>query len=104
MTSPIFMLNALWFKPDGGKEKYAEYGAAVAPLLEKHGAEIGPSYRPEQALIGEWDADLFFVVKYPSKADFEAMITSPEYASIMHLREQAIDKSLLVRCGAFDWS
>ncbi len=38
MTSPIFMLNALWFKPNGGKEKYAEYGAAVAPLLEKHGA------------------------------------------------------------------
>lgn len=104
MADPIFMLNALWFKPNGGKEKYAEYGTAIAPLLKKFGAEIGPNYRPEQAVIGEWDADLFFVVRYPSKADFEAMITSPEYAKIMHLRDQAIDKSLLVRCKEFEWS
>ena len=35
---PVTMLNLLKFKADGGMEKYMEYGAAVAPLLEKvHG-------------------------------------------------------------------
>ena len=31
-SSPVVMLNLLRFKPDGGQERYAEYGAAVAPL------------------------------------------------------------------------
>lgn len=27
----VYMLNALWFKKDGGAEKYAEYAAAAGP-------------------------------------------------------------------------
>jgi hypothetical protein len=38
--APVVMLNLLAFRPEGGKERYLEYGAAVAPLLEKAG---GPS-------------------------------------------------------------
>jgi hypothetical protein len=30
---PVYMLNLLEFLPDGGAERYAEYGTAVAPLL-----------------------------------------------------------------------
>jgi hypothetical protein len=33
--SAVTMLNLLEFLPYGGRERYAEYGAAVAPLLEK---------------------------------------------------------------------
>ena len=32
------MLNLLEFLPDGGAERYAEYGEAVAPLFERPGA------------------------------------------------------------------
>ncbi len=39
------MLNLLAFKPDGGRQRYEEYGEAVAPLLEKAGGRI--------AFIGE---------------------------------------------------
>jgi hypothetical protein len=53
----VTMLNLLAFKPDGGRERYEEYGAAVAPLLEKIGGRIvfvGPSAAP---LLGDeaWD-------------------------------------------------
>lgn len=104
MSEAIFMMNVLWFKKDGGLKKYMEYGAAVAPLLEAAGAEIKENYSPEESLIGDWDPDLFFVVRYPSKAAFESMISSPEYAKIMHLREDALENSLLVRCKHFEWS
>jgi hypothetical protein len=30
--TPVTMLSLLRFKPQGGRERYAEYGAAVAPL------------------------------------------------------------------------
>jgi uncharacterized protein (DUF1330 family) len=104
MDEPIFMLNALWFKKQGGKEKYLEYAAAVAPLLETVGGEAGSNYGPEAALIGNWDPDVFFVVRYPSQAAFESMVRSSAYAEIRHLREDALENSLLIRCKSFDWS
>lgn len=103
MSEAIYMLNALWFNTDGGKEKYLAYGAAAAPLTEKAGAKIQDGlYTPEQALIGDWNPDLFFIVKYPSKEAFDTMINSPEYAEIKHLREEALEKSLLIRCNLND--
>ena len=99
MSTAIYMLNALWFKADGGKQKYLEYGAAVAPLIEQAGAALQDgTYIPEESLIGSWDPDLFFVVKYPSKEAFDSMINSPEYAKVAPLREAALAKSLLIRC------
>ena len=99
MSTAIYMLNALWFKADGGREKYLEYGAAVAPLIEQAGAEVQDGlYVPEESLIGNWDPDVFFIVKYPSKEAFDSMINSAEYAEVAPLRETALEKSLLVRC------
>ncbi len=104
MSEPVYMLNALWFKEPGGREKYMEYGAAVAPLLEAAGAAVGEMYQSQQCLIGEWDPDALFVVKYPSQAAFEAMVSSEAYAQVMHLREESLVKSVLTRCSGFDWS
>jgi uncharacterized protein (DUF1330 family) len=49
------------------------------------------------ALIGEWDPDLFFVVEWPALSVFEALPESEDYRKMMHLREEAIDKSWLIR-------
>jgi len=98
------MFNALWLKEQGGREKYMEYGAAIAPILKEVGGEVLPNYGTEQAIIGDWDPDVFFFVKYPNKAAFESMATSAAYNKIKHLREAAIKKSLLIRCKPFAWS
>ena len=94
----IFMLNVLWFKEDGGAAKYQEYMAAAGPFAAKHGATAHPAYVPEQAMIGEFDADLFFVVEWPNMAAFLALVGDPEYQKISHLRDEAISDSLLIRC------
>ena len=94
----IFMLNALWFKEDGGAEKYQEYMAAAGPFVIKHGGGGGRAFVPEQALIGEFDADLFFVVEWPNEAAFLGLIGDPGYQKISHLRGEAIEDSLLIRC------
>ena len=96
---PIYMLNALWFKKNGGAKKYREYMAAVEPIIGKLGASVKESYKPEQSLIGDWQPDLFFVVEYPSQSAFESLRTDPEYHKIMHLRGEALENSLLVRCS-----
>lgn len=93
----ISMFNALWFKEDGGAAKYAEYLQAAGPFVAKHGGSSDASYIPEQAIIGEFDADLVFMVKWPNFAAFTALIQDPGYQAISHLRDEAISDSLLIR-------
>lgn len=94
----IYMLNVLWFKPDGGEQKYAEYAAAAAPFVAKYGGRLVESYVPELALIGEWNPDALFVVEWPSWEDFAKLPEDAGYMEVAHLREEAISDSLLIKC------
>ena len=93
--APVVMLNMLAFKPDGGRERYEEYGAAVAPLLEKVGGRIVFLGEPAPPLLGEGSWDLVVLVEYPTRAAFQEMIGSPEYQAIAHLRTEALVKGEL---------
>lgn len=93
--SPVTMLNLLAFEPERGKERYMEYGAAVAPLLEKAGGRIVFAGAPAPTLIGEDGWDLVALVEYPSRRAFLEMIGSPEYRAIAHLRTEALTKGEL---------
>jgi len=94
----IFMLNVLWFKPNGGAERYEEYLRAVGPISARYGGKKLDAYVPEQALIGEMTADLVFVVEWPSASSIEAFLNDAEFQQVKQMREEAITDSLLVRC------
>ncbi|HET6997821.1 MAG TPA: DUF1330 domain-containing protein [Solirubrobacterales bacterium] len=93
--TPVVMLNLLAFKPDGGQERYLEYGAAVAPLLEQAGGRIVWAGQPAAALLGDTSWDLVALVEYPTRQAFLDMIGSPEYLAIAHLRTEALSKGEL---------
>lgn len=87
----VTMLNLLRFKPEGGRERYLEYGAAVTPLLERAGARVaflGAGMALPLIGAGSWDSVL--LVEYPSRQAFLDMIGSPEYQEIAHLRTEAL--------------
>ena len=94
----FFMLNALWFKPDGGAEKYDEYLQAAGPFVAKHGGKSEGAYVPEANIIGKFDADLVFFVEWPNQKAFTEFIADPGYQAVSHLRGEAIRDSLLIRC------
>jgi len=94
----FFMFNALWFKPDGGAEKYSEYLKAAGPFAAKHGAKRDGAYVPQANIIGKFDADLMFFVEWPTEKSFAEFLQDPGYQAIRHLREEAIRDSLLIRC------
>lgn len=97
-TSSILMFNALWFKPDGGAEKYLEYLRAASHIMQRHGGIKRTGGTPEKALIGAFDADLIFFVEWPSEAAFQAFLKDPDFSAAQKLREAAITNSLLIRC------
>jgi uncharacterized protein (DUF1330 family) len=92
---PVVMLNLLDFKPGGGRERYEEYGEAVAPLLERAGARVVYAGEGGGALIGPSKWDLVILVEYPSRHAFLEMITSPEYLAVAHLRSESLERSEL---------
>ena len=95
---PILMFNALWFKPEGGWEQYKIYMEKVKPLLEKYEGRVKDGGIPSKSVIGDFDADLIFLVEYPSWHAFIEFTQDPEYADVRPHREEAIVKSLLIRC------
>ncbi len=92
---PVTMLNLLAFAPDGGQERYAEYGAAVAPLLERAGGRVVYAGQAVPPLLGDDRWDLVALVEYPTRQAFLDMVSSPEYLAIAHLRSEALAKGEL---------
>ena len=92
---PVVMLNLLKFHPDGGAERYGEYGVAVAPLLERVGGRPIWAGNPAEGLINGEDWDLMILVEYPTRQALLDMIGSPEYQAIAHLRDEALERSRL---------
>ena len=96
--TPFLMLNALWFKPEGGAEMYRQYMKAAFPFTEKYGASAENISTPQGDLFGDFDADLVFFVRWPDKQAFLNLISDPDYRKVARLRENAITKSYLVPC------
>lgn len=92
---PVVMLNLLRFQPEGGRERYGEYGAAVTPLLERAGARVVFAGDPATVLLGERSWDLVLLVEYPTRGAFLEMIGSEEYQAIAHLRTEALTEGEL---------
>jgi uncharacterized protein (DUF1330 family) len=92
---PVVMLNLLLFEPDGGKERYMEYGAAVAPLLERVGGRILFAGEPATALLGDDSWDMVALVEYPTRQAFLDMIGSEAYQAVGHLRTEALSRGEL---------
>jgi uncharacterized protein (DUF1330 family) len=94
---PVVMLNLLRYKPDGGRERYAEYGAAAAPFLEKVGGRLLYAGDASLKLVGpdahRWDTVL--IVEYPSRQAFLDMVGDPDYFAITHIRTEALEEAVL---------
>jgi uncharacterized protein (DUF1330 family) len=99
---PVYMLNLLEFLPDGGAERYAEYGTAVAPILDGVGGRPVFAGQPAEALIGEGSWDLMVLVEYPTRQAFLDMVSSPAYQEIAHLRTEALRRSELRAMDSLD--
>jgi uncharacterized protein (DUF1330 family) len=92
---PVVMLNLLAFAPDGGAERYAEYTAAVQPLLERVGGRLIFAGMAGPPVIGDESWDVVAFVEYPSRQAFLDMISSPEYLEVTQLRTEGLRRSEL---------
>lgn len=95
----VYVLNALWFKP-GMASRYTEYLNASRPIVEAIGGAFLEPFAVSNALEGGFDPDLVFYGRYPSEEALWAMLASPEYQAVYHLREEAVERSVTSLCRA----
>jgi uncharacterized protein (DUF1330 family) len=93
LDGPVVMLNLLRFRPGGGAEDYARYGAAALPFLTKAGATVRYLGDGAATVIGPDAWDEVVLVEYPTVQAFFEMTGDPDYPS--DLRTGALADSRL---------
>ena len=89
--APFVMINLLQFGPDG-VANYQRYGKEVQPFLAAAGATVLYAGEASHVVAGDIDRpwwDAVVVVRYPSRAAFVSMATSPEYHAQAHVHRAA---------------
>ena len=96
-TGPVVMLNLLKFKPSGFGF-YAQYMAQARPILDRIGATVRYLGRGRERLLGdaadEWD--LVLLVEYPTRGVLVDMLNSDEYCALLSLRDEGLERSVLL--------
>ncbi len=97
--APVVMVNLLKFKEPDGLNSYLQYGAGVAPLLERAGATVRYGGSNPAVILGAdtkpwWDVML--IVEYPTPGAFLEMVTSAEYAAVHGHRAEALERGELI--------
>ena len=103
--APVLMVNLLKFKPEGGLERYQQYGREVAPHLERVGATVRYAGTAPAFVIGDGERpwwDTILIVEYPTPQAFIDMVTNPEYGQVHEHRVAALDRGDLIATSA--WS
>ena len=95
IDGPIFMVNLLRFRQDGGAASYARYAEEVAPMLKQVGGRVVFHAGGRATVIGDDAWDQVLVVQYPSRDKFLEMIQSERYQSIAKYRADALLDSRL---------
>ena len=94
---PVYLLNLLRFKPDGGRELYSKYLAEADKFAPRFGAELVYVGDGDALLIGDdrqrWD--LVLISRYPSRQAFADLIRGHEYQAIAHLHHDALTEAVL---------
>ena len=103
-TGPVVMVNLVRYRPrsldgDGsGEDAYLRYSRMTMPLIKARGGTALWAGTVEGAAFGDagtkWDYAV--MVRYPSRAAFLDMVTSPEYAAANVHREAGVAEHLIL--------
>jgi uncharacterized protein (DUF1330 family) len=77
------------------ERKFYEYARKVLPLLERHGGEVLGVTDAVSVIEGKRRPGLVVLHRWPSREAFDAFWTSPEYAPLRRLRQEAADSQII---------
>ena len=97
--APFVMCNLLKFAgPAGARRYWEEYAPQVTPLAEGAGGTTITKGAVRHLVIGaaphDWDG--VWLVRWPSKAHFLAMMNHPDFPATQEIRVSALERMALL--------
>jgi len=96
----MIYLTILLFVKEGKEDVFEKYESAVLPLMKDFGGEVLYRIRPEKSNYIAAQKELPFevhLVSFITKEDFEAYLKDTRRQKFMHLKEEAIKTSFIVK-------
>lgn len=96
---PFVMCNLLKFDGAAGAARYwQEYAPAITPILEAAGGVTVWKGKAEHLVIGtaphDWDS--VWLVRWPSKSHFLAMMQHPDFPASQEVRVASLSRMALI--------
>ena len=90
---PVWLVNLLKFKKDGGRESYLEYGEGMQGAFESVSGQVVLLGAGLVTIVGakEWNEILMF--EFPSIAAHLEMLRDEEFQAAVHHRAEALEDS-----------
>lgn len=95
-TGPVVMVNMLRLRDP---QAYKRYSELTMPLIKARGGTVLWAGNGEAVAFGDPKADhwdYMVLVRYPSRASFVEMLNSPEYQQANKLREQGVERHVIM--------
>ena len=80
-------------------EGYAQYRAAVPPLVAQYGGRYLVRGGALEVMEGDWQPERLVVIEFPSVEQAKAFLHAPEYTSLRATRRATTDSNLVIVQG-----
>ena len=90
---PVWLVNLLKFKKDGGRESYVKYGEGMQKAFESVGGQVVLLGEGLMTIIGAKKWDEILMVEFPSIDAFMEMQRNKEFQAAVHHRTEALEDS-----------
>ena len=94
----IYYTQLIFIKP-GCEEQFHAFENKVLPLLKQHNGQLVYRVRPDASAFIEGSQELPYeihLVTFGSKANFESYKTDPNRIAFMNLKDQSVEKIILI--------
>ena len=92
---PVVMVNLLKFKQPDGRERFNDYGAVTAPLIQKVGGQVIYAGEAGPVLAGAETWDTVILVRFDDIERFIEMVTHETYQTEARThREAALERTI----------
>jgi hypothetical protein len=95
----LYITQLIYIKP-GQEDIFHEFENVAIPIIAKYNGQLLLRVRPDDNAIIEKNIDKPYeihLIQFPSEADFKYFMKDEERAKFLHLKEQSIQTSLLIK-------
>lgn len=97
-TTQLIFTQLIYLKP-GGATAFEAFEAVAIPLIAKYNGQLLFRVRPGAGAFIEGIEQPYEIhlVSFPTEADFEAFGRDPERKTVLHLKDQSVEKIVLIK-------